>query len=189
MPKGVRKGILKGLYKYRAGKGGKGKPRANLLGSGAILNEVLKAQETLAEKYGVVADVWSATSYKELRRDALDVERWNLLHPGQEPKVPYITKCLGEKPEVVVAASDYVKSIPDSVSKWLPRPLVSLGTDGYGRSESRARLREFFEVDARFITLATLHALAQDGQIKTGVVSKAIKDLDINPKKLNPMTS
>jgi pyruvate dehydrogenase E1 component len=163
--------------------------RVQLLGSGAILNEVLKAQEMLAEDYGVAADVWSVTSYKELRRDALEAERWNLLHPGHTPRVPFVTQCLGGQGGVVVAASDFVKALPDMLAKWIPQRLVSLGTDGYGRSESRRVLRDFFEVDARFVTLAALHGLAQEGTIKPEVVKKAMKDLHIDPDKRNPMNS
>jgi pyruvate dehydrogenase E1 component len=189
MPAGAEEGILRGMYKVRPSQNGNFKLKAQLLGSGAILNEVLKAQEMLAEDYGVAADVWSVTSYKELRRDALDAERWNLLNPGTKQKAPYITQCLEKEPGVVVAASDYMKVLPDSISKWIPQRMVTLGTDGYGRSESRKMLREFFEVDARFVTLATLHGLMLEGAIKPEVVAKAIKTLDIDPDKLNPMVS
>jgi pyruvate dehydrogenase E1 component len=147
----------------------------------------LKAQEILADKYKVQADVWSVTSYKELRRDAKNVERWNMLHPAAEPHVPYVTRCFGKQPGVFVAASDYVKTLPDSIARWLPGPLHSLGTDGYGRSENRQALRDFFEVDARYVVVATLHSLAKQGKIKTSVVTKAIKDLQIDPEKANPM--
>ncbi len=189
MPEGHVEGILKGAYKIRPSSLKKSTLKAQLLGSGAILNEVLKAQEILSDKYKVQADVWSVTSYKELRRDAKDIERWNMLHPNEEPKVPYVTRCFGKQPGVFVAASDYVKTLPDSLARWLPGPLHSLGTDGYGRSENRAALRDFFEVDARYVVVATLHSLAQKGKIKPAVVKKAIKDLDIDPEKLNPMSS
>ena len=126
----------------------KAKARAQLFGSGAILREVLKAQEILEAKYGVGADVWSVTSYNELHRDGHACERWNLLHPGEPPRVPYVTQCLKDAPGVFVAASDYMKVLPDSIDRWVPRPLVALGTDGFGRSENRASLRDFFEVDA-----------------------------------------
>jgi pyruvate dehydrogenase E1 component len=189
MPKGAEEGILKGMYLFRPAPQKKAKHRVQLLGSGAILNEVLKAQETLAERYGVAADVWSVTSYKELRRDALEAERWNLLHPGHTPRVPFVTQCLGGQGGVVVASSDFVKALPDMLAKWIPQRLVSLGTDGYGRSESRRVLRDFFEVDAQFVTLAALHGLAQEGTIKPEVVKKAMKDLHIDPDKRNPMTS
>jgi pyruvate dehydrogenase E1 component len=153
------------------------------------LNEVLQAQKLLEEKYKVAVDVWSVTSYKELRRDGLEVERWNLLHPGETPRVPYLTQCLQQTRGVFVASSDYVKALPDSISRWVPGPLVSLGTDGFGRSESREALRNFFEIDSRFITLATLHALAKQNKIPMDVVIQAVKDLQINPEKANPMIS
>ena len=122
--------------------------------------EVLKAQQILEEKYGVAADVWSVTSYKQLYRDGNDCDRWNMLHPGEKPRVPFVTQALKDAPGVLVAASDYMKVLPESIAQWLPRPLVALGTDGFGRSESRAALRDFFEVDAKHIVLATLTALA-----------------------------
>lgn len=194
MPAGahVREGILKGMYLYKpAPNAGKkeAKLRAQLFGSGTIMFEVLKAQGILAEKYGVAADVWSVTSYKALYRDANDCERWNMLHPGATAKVPYVSGLLKDAPGVFVAASDYMKVLPESIAQWVPGKLVSLGTDGFGRSESRASLRDFFEVDAKHIVLATLTALARDKQIKTEVVKQAILDLGINPEKPNPVIS
>jgi pyruvate dehydrogenase E1 component len=187
MPEGVREGILKGMYKFSASGNGKSGLRAQLFGSGAILNQAILAQQILEEKYGVAADVWSVTSHKELRRDALDAERWNLLHPGETPRLPYITQRLKDEDGVFVMASDYVKTLPDSLARWFPRPLASLGTDGFGRSESREALRDLFEVDARYITLAALTGLMKEGKIKADVVRQAVKDLDINPEKINPM--
>jgi pyruvate dehydrogenase E1 component len=187
MPAGVEDGILRGMYKYRASEMKKPKLRAQLFGSGAILREVLKAQEILAEKYGVSADVWSVTSYKALYSDGIDTERWNLLHVGEKPRVPYVTQCLADADGVLVAASDYLKALPNLISRWTPRRLASLGTDGFGRSESRASLRDFFEVDARFITLATLYELFRDGKIESAVVQKAVQDLEINLDKPNPL--
>jgi pyruvate dehydrogenase E1 component len=140
----------------------------------------------LAERYGVAADVWSVTSYTELRRDALDVERWNMLHPHEEPRTPYVTQRLAGLPGIVVAASDYVKTMSDAVAKWIPQPLMSLGTDGFGRSEDRDALRDFFEVDARYVTLATLYALAREGELDREIVSEALEDLEIDPAKANP---
>jgi pyruvate dehydrogenase E1 component len=188
MPEGARDGILKGMYRLSAAPNGK-KAQAQLLGSGAILNEVVAAQKILAEKYGVAADVWSVTSYSQLARDAYAAERWNLLHPLETPRTAYVTSCLADAPGVVVAASDYLKVLPDSISRWIGRPVSSLGTDGFGRSEDRKSLRDFFEVDARFVTLATLGSLARSGQIDKKVAAQAVKDLDINPEKLNPATS
>ncbi len=189
MPEGAEDGILKGIYKLKPGKPGL-KLKANLLGSGTILNEVLKAQDLLESKFGVSADVWSVTSYKELRNEALSAERYNLLHPSEKPKLPYLTTVFDGKDDgVFVAASDYLKLMPDMIARWLPKPLTTLGTDGFGRSETRENLRDFFEVDARYITLATLHALAKDGKLKQADVSRAIKVLELNPDKLNPMVS
>src|SRR5271163_1593968 len=189
MPGDVTEGILKGMYKCRTASNAKSKLRAQLFGSGAILNEALRAQEILETKYGVAADVWSVTSYKELYVDGNETERWNRLHPSDKARVPYVTKMLADAPGVLVAASDYLKTLPNMISKWMPRRLASLGTDGFGRSEGRASLREFFEVDSRFITLAALHELHSDGKIDRSVVDKAIKDLGIDPDKLNPVRS
>jgi pyruvate dehydrogenase E1 component len=189
MPEGARNGILKGMYKYKPAADGKSKLRAQLFGSGSILREVLKAQGILAEKYHVAADVWSVTSYKALYADGIETERWNMLHPSDKPRVPYVTECVGDSPGVLVAATDYLKALPNMVSQWMPRRLASLGTDGFGRSENRESLRNFFEVDARFITLATLHELLREGKIQATVVQKAIKDLEIDVSKPNPFTS
>jgi len=191
MPQGkdVRTGILKGMYRFKASEKKDSKLHAQLFGSGTIMFEVLKAQKILEEKYGVAADVWSVTSYKELYREANECERWNMLHPGQQPKIPFITQTLKDAPGVFVAASDYMKVLPESICQWVPRRLVSLGTDGFGRSENRAALRDFFEVDAKHIVLATLNALARDKQIQPDVLQKALKDLGINPDKPNPAIS
>ena len=188
MPEGSREGILKGMYKVRPAGNAKSRFTAQLLGSGAILNEVLSAQKML-EKYDVAADVWSVTSYQELYRDGHACERWNMLHPTEEQKTPYVTQCLADAPGVIVAASDYLKVLPDSIDRWMPRRLHSLGTDGFGRSEDRRSLRDFFEVDARFVVVATLTELARDGQIERTVVAQAIKDLEIDPEKMVPAKS
>src|ERR1700734_3079586 len=189
MPGDVREGILKGMYRFRAAEKQESKLRAQLFGSGAILNEALKAQEILAEKYGVAADVRSVTSYKALYTDGIETDRWNRLHPAAKARVPYVTELLKDAPGVLVAATDYLKTLPNMVSQWVPRRMASLGTDGFGRSEGRAALRDFFEVDARFITLATLHELFLDGKIEEKFVKKAIADLGINTEKPNPVTS
>ena len=185
----IKEGILRGMYRFRASENKKSKLRAQLFGSGAILNEVLRAQEILETKYAVAADVWSVTSYKELYVDGNECDRWNRLHPGDKPRVPYLTQQLAKSEGVLVAASDYLKSLPAMVGQWMPRRLCTLGTDGFGRSEGRTALRDFFEVDARFITLATLHELFQEGKIERSVIDKAIADLGINPEKLNPVIS
>jgi pyruvate dehydrogenase E1 component len=189
MPQGARDGILKGLYKFRAAAKPQAALRAQLFGSGAILPEVIKAQEILESKYNVSADVWSVTSYTELYRDGHASERWNMLHPGETPRVPYVTQCLKDAQGVLIAASDYVKAMPDSVDRWLPRPLTVLGTDGFGRSETRAALRDFFEVDYRYVIVATLAALVRDGKLDASFVGEAIKALNINPEKNNPAIS
>ena len=189
MPDAAREGILKGLYRFRATSQGQAKARAQLFGSGAILPEVIKAADVLEAEFGIGADVWSVTSYPELYRDGCACERWNMLHPGGPPRIPWLTHCLKDAPGVFVAASDYVKALPASVDTWLPRPLVSLGTDGFGRSETRAALREFFEIDHRFIVVATLSALAREGTIEPERVARAIERFGINPEKANPAIS
>lgn len=189
MPSGVKEGILRGIYRLRASQQKKTTAKAHLLGSGAILNEVIKAREILEDKYNVSADVWSVTSYKELYRDAVTVERDNMLHPGRKPKVPYIGKTLAKEQGVFIAASDYIKALPATIAKWIPGRFEILGTDGFGRSDSRAALRQFFEVDARHIALATLGALARDGKIDSQVASRAVKDLGVDPAKPDPLTS
>ncbi|HET9406728.1 MAG TPA: pyruvate dehydrogenase (acetyl-transferring), homodimeric type [Candidatus Sulfotelmatobacter sp.] len=185
----VREGVLKGLYRFKASANKDAKLRAQLFGSGTIMFEVLKAQAILEEKYGVAADVWSVTSYKQLYRDANDCERWNMLHPDQSAKVPYVTQALKDAAGPFVAASDYMKVLPESLAKWVPGQLVSLGTDGFGRSENRAALRDFFEVDAKHIVLATLGALARENKIGTDVVQRAVQELKINSEKANPAVS
>jgi pyruvate dehydrogenase E1 component len=190
MPEGneVRSGILKGMYRYSRARNAEAKLKAQLIGSGAILPEVIKAA-ALLEHFGVAADVWSVTSYGELYRDGNACDRWNMLHPAQQPRVPYVTQCLGGTEGVVVAASDYLKALPNSIDRWIQRPFVSLGTDGFGRSEGRKALRDFFEVDARFVALGALSALLRHKQIEAKVVEKAIKDFGIDPEKKNPAIS
>jgi pyruvate dehydrogenase E1 component len=188
LPEGARDGIIKGLYRLKAAENGKAKLRAQLLGSGAILNEVVAAQKLL-ENYGVAADVWSVTSYQELYREGHACERWNMLHPGEPHRVPYVTQCFKDAPGVIVAASDYLKVLPDAIDRWMPRKIRSLGTDGFGRSEDRKSLRDFFEVDARFVAVATLAELAKEGQVDAKVVAQAIKDFGIDPEKRNPARS
>ena len=159
-----------------------------MLGSGSILREVLRAQDILAEKFGVAADVWSATSYLMLRRDALDAEREHMLHPAQPKRKPYVTALLENTQGPIVAASDYMRAVPDQVARWTPRPLSSLGTDGFGRSDTREALRRFFEVDAESVVLATLVGLMEEGNYKAADVTKAMRDLGIDPGKSHPMT-
>jgi len=193
MPEGVKDGILKGMYKFResisSGKAGEkkdSKPKVHLLGSGTILNEVIKAADILEKDYKVSADIWSVTSYKNLHLDAQETERWNMLHPDKEAKVPYIAQITKGESGVFVAASDYVQISEDAIAKWLPGHLHSLGTFGFGRSEGRSSLRDFFEVDAKHITYAALYSLYKEGSIKIETLKKAAKDLNINSEKLNP---
>jgi pyruvate dehydrogenase E1 component len=189
MPEGAREGILKGLYRFRASAKADAPCRAQLFGSGAILPEVIKAQEILESKYNIGTDVWSVTSYGELYREGHACERWNMLHPGETPRIPYVAHRLKDAPGVFVAASDYVKATTDSIDRWLPRPITVLGTDGFGRSENRAGLRDFFEVDYRYVIVATLSALAREGKLDHAVVQQAIKAHNINPEKGNPAVS
>jgi len=187
MPEGAVEGILKGMHKFKPAAIKSKLPKVHLLGSGVILNQCLRAQELLAEKYGVAADVWSVTSYKELRRDAQATERWNLLHPGEDPKKCYLETLLSKEEGLYVAASDYMKSLPELIAQWVPGGLVALGTDGFGRSEDRADLRRHFEVDAECIALAALTRLMRQGELKPGQVAKAIKELGIDPEKADPV--
>jgi len=187
MPEGSREGILRGIYRYKAGHGGS-RRRVALLGSGAIMQQVLRAQELLADKYDVSADVWSVTSYQLLRNEALEAERWNRLHPEAEPRIPYITQVLRDAGPVI-AASDYLKSLPDQVGRWSPQPFIPLGTDGFGRSDTREALRRFFEVDPESIAVASLHGLTLCEQYAPADVAKAIADLGLDPEKPEPRTA
>jgi pyruvate dehydrogenase E1 component len=190
MPEGAEEGILKGLYLFRPGQREGRKLAAEtpprLLGSGSILNQVLSAQQLLIERYGIPSDVYSVTSYKQLHRDAIDTERHNMLHPDEQPRVAYVNQCLPRDGRVVVAASDYMKALPAVLGRWLGEQLVALGTDGLGRSDTRANLRDFFEVDAKHIVLATLVAMARQNQVPADLPGQAIRELNINPDKHNP---
>jgi len=184
----IREGIIRGLYKYNSSGRKKDNGKVHLMGSGSILNEVIKAQEILGEEFQIAADVWSVTSYKELYQDAIECERWNLLNPDKQPKKPYVSSQLSGEEGVFVAASDYMKVLPAAIAKWIPGPLHCLGTDGFGRSDSRELLRDFFEVDARYIVAAALLQLAEAGELSRKKVAAAIKKLKINSDKLNPHT-
>ncbi len=188
MPEGAREGILKGIYLLESSPMDVPR-RVQLLGSGAIINQVLAARRILEETYGVAADVWSVTSYTELRREALETERRNLLRPEAPPEVPHVTRVFEGRRGPFVAASDYMKALPDGIAKWVPGPLISLGTDGFGRSESREALRDFFEVDARHIVFAALGGLLREGRIEADLVERAKADLAISPDKPDPMRS
>jgi pyruvate dehydrogenase E1 component len=185
MPPGVEDGILKGMYLLNIG--GQGKIRAQLLGSGTILREVIGAAELLEKDFRIPSDIWSVTSFNELRRDALEVERWNQLHPEAKPRKSYIEQCFADRPGPYVAATDYMKIVPDQIQRWVPGSFVSLGTDGYGRSDGRAALRQHFEVDKRYIAVTTLKALADDGVLDQKTVVEAIKKYGIDPDRPDPV--
>jgi len=186
MPKGVEDGILRGMYLLQVG--GQGKIRAQLMGSGTILREVLGAAEILMKDFGIPTDVWSVTSFNELRRDALQTERWNQLHPDAEPRKCYVEQALADRPGPYVAATDYMKIVPDQIERWVPGHFVSLGTDGYGRSDDRASLRKHFEVDKRYIVVTALKALADDGVLDHKTVAEAIEKFGIDPDRPDPVT-
>ena len=186
MPPGTEEGIIKGLYPFRKATI-EGKKRIQLFGSGSIMLSVLAAQKTLGEKFGVAADVWSATSYQQLRNEAISADRWNRLHPEADPIKPYVVSCLEGVEGPIVAASDFVKLLPDMIRPWVSRPFVSLGTDGFGRSDTREALRRHFEVDAENIVIAALYALSREGGISAGEVAAAIRSLGVDPEKLDPL--
>ena len=190
LPKGVEAQILKGMYLFKEAKTGKKKrPRVQLLGSGTILREVIAAAELLEQDFDVAADVWSVTSFTELYRDGSDAERWNLLHPQEQAKTSYVEQCLIEREGPVVAATDYVRTFANQIRPFVPRRYTVLGTDGYGRSDTRKQLRHFFEVDRHYVALAALKALADEGLLPVTKVSEAIKKYQIDPEKSNPRLS
>ena len=184
-PDGVEEGVLRGLYRFRSAEAGS--RRVQILASGPMLLQALKAQQLLAERHEVAADVWSATSFQQLRNDALDAERWNRLHPDAEQRVPYVRQCLDPTEGPIVAATDYLKSLPDMVSRWVDRPFTVLGTDGFGRSDTRDALRQHFEVNAEHIAYAALHGLCLDGKSTPSELRDAIEALAIDPERLNPL--
>lgn len=185
MPEGVEEGVLKGLYKYKEGASGK-KHKAHIFGSGAIMLSALEAQELLEERYDVSVDVWSATSYKRLRSEALNAKRWNMMHPTEKPQKSYVETVLEKEKGVFVAVSDNMKIVPEQIAPWVPGGLLTLGTDGFGRSDTREALRRFFEVDAECTVIGVLYALSQKGEIAPSVVAQAIKDLGVDPEKTFP---
>jgi pyruvate dehydrogenase E1 component len=190
MPQGAESGILKGAYLLRESKA-KHKTRVQLMGSGTILREVEAAAEMLEKDWGVAADVWSATSFTELRRNGLVADRWNMLHPEAKPHVPYITECLEKRPAgPVIASTDYIKTFADQIRPFIPKDRVYrvLGTDGFGRSDSRSKLRHFFEVNRCFVVIAALKALVDQGDGKAKTVAEAIKKYGIDPDKADPVT-
>jgi pyruvate dehydrogenase E1 component len=186
LPPGAEEGILRGLYRVRTAD--EGELRVQLLGSGAILREVLAAADLLEADFGVLADVWSVTSFNELKRDGVDVERWNMLHPTATPKQSYVSQQLAGAPGPVVAATDYVRAYAEQIRPYLAQPYQVLGTDGFGRSDMRSHLRRFFEVNRGYIAVAALKALADEGEIPASRVREAIDKYRIDPEKPNPAT-
>jgi pyruvate dehydrogenase E1 component len=186
MPPGVEEGIIRGMYKFRSADADSARPRVQLFGSGPILRCVLEAQSLLADRYGVSSDVWSVTSYCQLRRDAAACERWNMLHPDQPRRRSYLEELIEGHAGPCIAASDYVRLVPQQIAPYLPGGLYALGTDGFGRSDIRPVLRRFFEVDAQCITIAALYRLAQTGQLAQAAVAQAIRDLGLDPEKIDP---
>ncbi len=187
MPAGCREGILRGIYRWRSA--AQGRANVQLFGSGPILREALRAQELLAERYGVAADVWSVTSYNQLRREALEVERWNRLHPGEPERRPYVVEALEGAEGPIIATTDYMKAVPDQVAPWLAGRLVALGTDGFGRSDNREHLRRHFEVNAEAIAAAALSRLSREGRLEPGKARQALSDLGIDAEKKDPARS
>jgi pyruvate dehydrogenase E1 component len=188
MPEGAQEGILKGMYPL-TNEGGNGKgPRVQLLGSGTILREAIAAADLLRDDFGVAADIWSVPSFTQLRRDGIDTERWNMLHPTEPQRRSYVETCLADRPGPVVAATDYIRAFADQIRPYVPRRYRALGTDGYGRSDYRERLRSFFEIDRHYITVAALRSLAEEEQIPASRVAAAIKKYEIDPEKPNPAT-
>ncbi len=193
MPKGSEEGIIKGMYLLEDGESkdykvtAKDKKRVRLLGSGTILREVREAAEILRKEYKVSVDVWSTPSFNELARDGQAAERWNMMHPEKEARVSYVEQCLGERDGPVVVSTDYMKLYGEQIRAFVPAPFKVLGTDGFGRSDSRQKLRHFFEVDRNFIVLAALNELARSGDIEKSTVSKAMKKMKLDPEKINPM--
>ncbi len=186
MPDGAREGILDGLHRVRAAEGSH-RRRVRLLGSGSILPGVVEAARMLEQRYQVSAEVWSATSYNQLRREALAVERWNLLHPEAEARVPRVTRLLPAGGGAVIAASDYMRMVPDQISRWVPDGVVSLGTDGFGLSDTRESLRRFFSVDSASVAVIALATLARRGELEARAVRRAMEDLGLDPEQRDPL--
>jgi pyruvate dehydrogenase E1 component len=187
MPAGAEGDIVKGMYQFRKGRTSDG-PRVQLLGSGTIFREVIAAAEMLRADWGVESDLWGCPSFNELARDGQDVERWNMLHPAEKPRASHVQKCLKDTRGPVIAATDYIRLFPEQIRAQIDRRYVTLGTDGFGRSDTREKLRHFFEVDARWVTVAALKALADDGTIDRSKVAEAILKYGIDVNKPNPMS-
>ena len=195
MPAGCEEGILNGLYRFKDVEaqstpvGGGALPRVHLLGSGTILREVIRAADILAQRYGVASTVWSVTSWKELRREAQECRRWNMFHPEAPPRASHLERQLGSQDGIFLAASDHVRAVPEQLDPWIPGGLFVMGTDGFGRSETRGPLRRHFEVDAECVAVATLSRLAARGAIGSHVVAEAIRSLGVDPDKVDPASA
>jgi pyruvate dehydrogenase E1 component len=189
MPEGVEDGIVRGLYRFAEGPNGEKMHKAHILASGPMVQQALRAQQLLGEEHDVSADVWSATSFQQLRVDAVEAERWNRLHPGKERREPFVERVLGQADGPVVAVSDSIRAVPDQIARWVRQPYVSLGTDGFGRSDTREALRRFFEVDAEHIVVATLSVLADMGEVKPEAVADAIKRYEIDTERPSPLST
>jgi pyruvate dehydrogenase E1 component len=187
MPKGVQEGIIKGMYLLQGG--GKRRKKIQLMGSGTILREVIEAAKMLDKEWSIDADVWSVTSFNELKREAQEIDRWNMLHPLEDKKLSYVEKCMKDRRGPALAATDYIKAYADQIRKWIPSQYDVLGTDGFGRSDTRAQLRKHFEVNAKYIVVGALKALADDGDFPAGKVQEAIEKYGIDPEKPNPATA
>jgi pyruvate dehydrogenase E1 component len=185
LPEGAQEGIIKGMYLLRPADAEANVPRVQLLGSGTILREVIAAADLLKD-YGVSADIWSCPSFTELRREGLEAERWTMLHPEQPARKSYVEQCLAGRDGPVIASTDYIKAFADQIRAFVPGRYRVLGTDGFGRSDYRRKLRDFFEVDRRYVTVAALQALAQDGKVEAKIVADAICRFEINPEKPSP---
>lgn len=191
MPKGAEAGILKGLYNFSksTAKGKDAKDmQVQLMGSGVILREVIAAAELLEKDWGVSADVWSATSFTELRREGLDCERWNMLNPEKPQRLNYVAACLKDAAGPVIASTDYMKSFAEQIQRFVPNKFVALGTDGFGRSDSREALRDFFEVNRYYVVIAALKALSDEGKLPAAKVAEAVKKYNLDSNKPNPVT-
>jgi len=181
IPKNCEEGVIKGIYKFKSAS----KPKARLIGSGSIMQQVLSAHKMLG-KLGIETEIWSATSFGGLRRDAMECERWNLLNPMKKAKIPYLSKTIGKSDLVTIATTDHVKAVPNMIQKWMPGKYVCLGTDGFGRSDTRENLRKFFEIDAEHIVAATISTLLTEGKLSETKAKSALKSLDINPDAPDP---
>jgi pyruvate dehydrogenase E1 component len=189
MPEGAGEGIVRGLYRLAAAPAidGGAKAEVRLVGSGSILTQVIAARDLLATRLGIAAEVYSATSFQQLRRDGLEAERWNRLHPDRPARVPYVGQVLGAEGGPIVIATDWIRTLPDAVARWIPAPTLVLGTDGFGRSDTREALRDWFEIDAAHIAAAALAGLARSGGIDPGVAAAAIAELGVDPEAADPL--